>query len=115
VILNLILVPRFGVMGAAWATAASFALGLLATMALGRRVLPLPVPWEALVRCGVATAFMAAAVSALPSIGGVFELALDATVGVVVYAAVALTINAAGVRDVALRLIARRRAGKVAA
>jgi len=115
VLLNLILVPRFGVMGAAWATAASFGLGLLATMALGRRVLPLPVPWEALVRCGVAAAVMAAAVSVLPPIGGVFELALDATVGAVVYAAVALTINAAGVRDVALRLVARRRAGKVAA
>ncbi|RZJ37860.1 MAG: lipopolysaccharide biosynthesis protein, partial [Brevundimonas sp.] len=115
VILNLILVPRFGLMGAAWATAASFALGLLATMALGRRVLALPVPWEALVRCGVATAVMAVAVSLVPPLGGIVELILAAGVGVIVYAAVALTINAAGVRDVALRLIARRRAGKAPA
>ena len=115
VVLNVILVPRFGVMGAAWATAASFGLGLLATWALGRRVLPLPVPWESLVRCAVATAIMAVAVRSLPSLGGFAKLALDATVGVVVYAAAALTLNAAGVRDVALRLLERRRAGKAAA
>jgi hypothetical protein len=55
---------------------------------------------------------MAAAVSACRPSAACSELALDATVGVVVYAAVALTINAAGVRDVALRLMARRRARK---
>lgn len=112
VVLNLILVPRFGVMGAAWATAASFGLGLIATTALGRRVLPLPVPWNSLIRCGIATAAMAAVVAPLPSPGGIVELILDAGVGVVVYAAVALTLNAAGVRDVAQRLLARHRAPK---
>ena len=34
---------------------------------------------------------------------------LDATVGGLVYAAAALTLNAAGVRDVALRLLGRAR------
>jgi O-antigen/teichoic acid export membrane protein len=110
VILNLILVPRFGVMGAAWATAASFALGLIATLLIGRRVLALPIPWEALIRCAIATGIMALAVSALPAIGGFGELMLDASVGGLVYAAAALTLNAAGVRDVALRLLERFRA-----
>lgn len=110
VILNLILVPRFGVMGAAWATAASFALGLLATMLIGRRVLPLPIPWESLIRCMIATAVMALAVAALPRLGGFPELMLDASVGGLVYAAAALTLNAAGVRDVAMRLLERFRA-----
>ena len=109
VALNIVLIPRFGVLGAAWATAASFGFGLVASWALGRRVMPLPVPWETLVRCGVASALMAAAVLPLPAIGGFAELMLDATVGTVVYAAAALTLNAAGVRDLALRLIARRR------
>jgi hypothetical protein len=58
---------------------------------------------------------MAAVVSLVPPLGGILELILAAGVGVVVYAAVALTINAAGVRDVALRLLERRRAGKAAA
>lgn len=110
VVLNVILVPRFGLMGAAWATAASFALGLLATWAMGRRVMPLPVPWESLIRCAIATGLMALVVARLPSIGGFFELMLDASVGALVYAAAALTLNAAGVRDVALRLLARLRA-----
>jgi hypothetical protein len=52
---------------------------------------------------------MALVVARLPVLGGVAELALDATVGGVVYAAAALTLNAAGVRDVALRLLAERR------
>ena len=109
VVLNLILVPLYGLIGAAWATAASFALGLLATQVIGRRVLPLPIPWDSLIRCGVATGAMALVVARLPSIGGFAELMLDASVGGVVYAAVALTLNAAGVRDVALRLLARNR------
>lgn len=109
VLLNIVLIPRFGVLGAAWATAASFALGLAASILMGRRVLPLPIPWETLARCGVATAVMALAVRPLPALGGFVELMLDASVGALVYAAMALILNAAGVRDLALRLIARRK------
>lgn len=108
VILNLILVPRFGLMGAAWATAASFGLGMIATMLIGRRVVALPIPWESLARCGVATGLMALVVSGLPAFGGLGELILDAGVGAVVYAAAALILNAAGVRTVALGLLAKR-------
>ena len=115
VILNLFLIPRFGVMGAAWSTAASFGVGMLATMAMGRRVVPLPIPWDSLIRCCVAAGVMALVVSRLPALGGVAELALDATAGALVYAAMALILNASGVRDVALRLIARRRAEGAAA
>ena len=115
VVLNLLLVPRFGLMGAAWATAASFALGLIATQVIGRRVMPLPVPVDSLIRCGVATGIMALVVSQLPAIGGLVELMLDASVGAVVYAAAALTLNAAGVRDVAGRLLGRVGEGGAAA
>ena len=115
VILNLILVPRFGLMGAAWATAASFGLGMFATMLIGRRVVALPIPWESLARCVVATGIMALVVSRLPAIGGLGELILDAGVGAIVYAAAALTLNAAGVRTVALGLMAGRRLRRAAA
>ena len=43
--LNVALIPRFGLSGAMWATTASYAIGLAASWALGRRVMPLPVPW----------------------------------------------------------------------
>lgn len=104
--LNLILIPRFGVLGAAWATAASFAVGLVASMAIGRRILPLPVPWAALARCGLAAAVMALAVWFLPAIGGLPEVILDAAVGAAVYGACAFALNAAGVRDLSRRLLA---------
>lgn len=105
VALNLLLIPRFGVMGAAWATAASFALGLAVSIAMGRRILALPAPWDALVRCGLATLVMALAVSLVPASGGFLELMAKAAVGAVVYTAAVLTLNAAGVRDVARRLL----------
>ena len=109
VLLNLALIPIFGVLGAAFATAASFAIGLAASVALGRRAMPLPVPWDTLVRCGVASLAMAMVVSRLPALGGVAELGLDASVGGLTYGAAALILNAAGVRDVAQRLITARR------
>ena len=115
IVLNVLLIPRFGVMGAAWATAISFALGLAASMTIGRRILPLPVPWNALARCGLAAAVMAGAVMMLPSIGGFAELMLDAGVGVIVYGVIAYALNAAGVRDLSVRLKAFLRARRQAA
>jgi O-antigen/teichoic acid export membrane protein len=110
VILNLILIPRFGVLGAAWATAASFALGLAASILIGRTVMRLPIPWEALIRCGAACAVMAGVVSLIPAVGGPVELIAKAAIGGAVYAAVALTVNAAGVRDTGRRLLTAYRA-----
>lgn len=115
IVLNILLIPRFGVMGAAWATAISFALGLSASMTIGRRILPLPVPWNALARCGLAAAVMAAAVLLLPPIGGFAELMMDAGVGVAVYGVVAYALNAAGVRDLLRRLRGFLQARKAAA
>ena len=108
VILNLILVPMMGVMGAAIATTTSFAIGLLASIGMGRSIVQMPIPWDTLVRCGIASAAMAAAVLPLPALGGVAELILKAGVGAVVYAVVVMVLNAAGVRDLAARLIGAR-------
>lgn len=115
VILNIILIPRYGVMGAAWATAASFAISMVAARILGGRIMPLPIPWEALARCLVATLFMAIAVWFLPPIGGLAELILDAGTGGLVYAIAALTLNAAGVRDLVWRLYKSRAAKEASA
>ena len=112
VILNLILIPFYGVMGAAWATAASLGLGLTSVILIGRRVVALPIPLDSLIRIVVASVAMAAVVMVLPSPGGFVELMLDAGVGAVVYGLVAITLNAAAVRDVLVdrfrRLKARR-------
>jgi hypothetical protein len=72
--LNALLIPRFGLVGAAWGSAASYAVGAVLSAWLGRRVLVLPVPWTALARAGLASGVMAAAVLAVPAVGRLGEL-----------------------------------------
>ena len=54
IILNLALIPIMGLMGAVAATAISYGLGLLASALIGRRVMALPIPWDTLIRAGIA-------------------------------------------------------------
>ena len=105
VVLNLLLIPPLGVMGAALATALSFGVGLVASVWLGRRAIALPMPWNALVRCGVATLVMTGAVLLVPAIGGFPELAAKAAVGAAVYGLAAWLLDAAGVRGHGSRVL----------
>lgn len=109
VVLNLILIPLHGVMGAAWATAASLAIGLTSVILIGRRVVALPIPVDSLIRIGVASGAMALVVTRLPRTGGFLELMTDAGVGALVYGAVVVTLNAAGIRDVLVERMRRFR------
>lgn len=111
--LNLLLIPIYGLDGALWATLASYALGLAASLALGRRVLPLPVPWTSLAQAAFASAIMAVAVIFTPALGGLAELLLKAGVGAAVYLGLVLAIDAGGLRSRGLPLI--RRFGRGAA
>ena len=97
--LTFLLIPRFGLDGAMWATTASYGLGAFASFALGRRVMPLPIPWDTLVRCGLAAAAMAAVVRLIPAYGGVIELFAKATAGALVYGLAAFALDAAGLRS----------------
>ncbi len=108
-LLCLLLIPRFGVEGAAWATAGGFSIGLAASAVLGRGVIPLPVPWTTLGRCGLAAALMTAVVLRLPPLGGVAEVALKASTGALVYGATVLALNAGGLRRELLARLQPRR------
>ena len=99
VALCLWLIPRFGVYGAVWATTASYGVGLVAAMALGRFAQPMPLPLTALAKAAAATAIMGLAVASLPSPGGIAELALKAGLGVLVYAAAAYLLDVAELRS----------------
>ena len=105
VILTLVLIPRFGLDGAMWATTASYLVGSLASLALGRGAIALPIPWAALMRCGAAVAVMAAAVRLVPAWGGAPELFAKAAAGAVVYGACAFLFDAAGVRSRRLQMV----------
>lgn len=110
IVLNVLLIPRFGLMGAVVATAISYALGLVASAVIGRRAIALPIPWSTLARAGAASAVMAVVVSLIPDFGGLLELALKAGIGGVVYAALALALDAGGARTQAMTLVSRLRA-----
>lgn len=99
VALNLVLIPRFGLDGAMWSTAASYLLGAVAAFVLGRRAQPLPIPWNTLLRAGAATLLMSLAVIQLPAWGGPAELFGKASVGVAVYGLCAWLLDAGGVRE----------------
>jgi O-antigen/teichoic acid export membrane protein len=103
--LTFLLIPRFGLDGAMWATTASYAIGALASFAIGRRAMPLPIPWDAVFRCGLAAAVMAAAVRLVPAWGGPIELLAKAAVGMVVYGLCAFALDAAGVRSRRLDMV----------
>ncbi|WP_396593623.1 lipopolysaccharide biosynthesis protein [Brevundimonas sp. R86498] len=115
VALNLVLVPAMGVPGAAIATTASLAIGVVASIVMSRPIVAMPLPWETLIRCGAASALMAIVVITLPTPGGFVEVMLKAGLGAIVYAAAALVLNAAGVRDLARSLHGRRAASRMTA
>lgn len=60
--LNVMLVPRFGYMAAAWDTLAAYSLLLLLTWAQSRRYMRWLIPWGPLARVAMAAAGMGAAV-----------------------------------------------------
>jgi len=96
--LNLRLIPEFGLQGAAWATLVAYAAGLGLSIGLGRRVLPLPIPWRDLLRIVLATAGMVAVLLPLREMTGAVRAALQVGIGVAVYGILVLALNPGRVR-----------------
>lgn len=59
IILNLWWIPAFGLMGAAYATAAAYLLAILMSAAIGRKVFQVPVPFRDLIKIALASSIMA--------------------------------------------------------
>lgn len=102
--LNIILIPKMGLMGAAISTVLGYFIGVLASVIMARRIMPMPLPWKDVMLCSLCAATMAIAVLCLPQIGGFAELMLDAVVGALVYGVLAYGTNAGGVRDLLKRI-----------
>ena len=111
--LNLFLIPRYGLIGAVWATMAAYGFGLVLSLVIARRYFPLPLPYKALAQCGFASAVMAGVVLALPDTlstwPDIAELSVKAGVGAIVYGFTAFAINAAQCRDLIKSLIYKDR------
>jgi O-antigen/teichoic acid export membrane protein len=76
VLANLILIPRYGILGAAWANTCSYATLAMTTVGFSWRVYPIPYEWNRLLRICVAggLGYVVAATgvpSALPALAGI--------------------------------------------
>jgi O-antigen/teichoic acid export membrane protein len=106
--LNLLLIPRLGITGAAWATLAAYAVALAVSGVLGRRVLPLPVPWAGLGRIGLAVVGMLVAVMPLRGLTGGAALAGQVVVGISVYGVLLFALNPGQMRMAMVSVISKR-------
>lgn len=91
--LNLVLLPALGLMGAVYATVASYAAGLVLLILVGRRLVPLPVPAGAILRPAIAALAMVPAVRLVPDWGSWPQLFASALVGALVYAGVLILLD----------------------
>ncbi|MET0545698.1 MAG: lipopolysaccharide biosynthesis protein [Caulobacterales bacterium] len=102
--LNIVLLPRLGLLGAAIASVVGFGLATILLAVLSKKALHFPIPWPEAGKTFLAAGVMGAAVYFLPSWGGVPELALKASVGGIIYAIGALLFDIGGARGLAARL-----------
>lgn len=110
IVLNVLLIPRMGLTGAALAALIAFALGLAVSWGLGLKTLRLPVPWRELAKIAFSVAVMVAVLAVLPDWGGAPELILKSLTGVAVYAALAWLFDLNAMRAPTLRILSRLRA-----
>jgi len=92
--LNLVLVPRMGLTGAAVATATAFALMAAAALGFGRRLIGHRVRWRDVGKGVLATALMVAVIRLLPAPRGWLAILGVAALGTGVYLAGLLALRA---------------------
>jgi O-antigen/teichoic acid export membrane protein len=102
IILNILLLPTLGLMGAVYATVASYGLGIVLLGAVGRRHVALPVPIGEIIKVGLASFAMWPVISVLPDWGSWPELLVKAAAGGLTYLSVALALNAGNARTMLL-------------
>jgi len=106
--LNLILVPRIGIIGAAIATLASYSGTALALRIAGRRLLPVPLPWLTFLRAGIAAGIMYLVIQHVLPGHRLLTVAVRIVVGAPIYVVVMVLIDA-DARAMMQRPIARLR------
>ncbi len=99
IVLALVLIPRFDLMGAVYATIGAYLIGLLALGLVSRRHILFPLPIVDSVKIGLAALAMWPALHFLPHWGGWPELIIKCVIGGMVYGVVALLLDAGGARS----------------
>lgn len=109
-LLNLWLIPRYGLLGAAYSTLIAYAAALGGGWWLGNRVFTLPLPLGETVKVAFATLVMALALLPTLPLSGSLALVGQISLGVVVYVTALLLLNVAGCRRIFIRLLSRAKA-----
>ncbi len=99
VALNLVLIPRFGLLGAVYATVCAYSVGLTMSALLGKRLFKLP-PFAPILLRSISIALVTAAAASLgPALDdGLVGLGIGLTCGLTAAIATAFAINLAGLR-----------------
>lgn len=97
-VLNLLLIPHWGMSGAAWATIAAYATGLILSVWQGRRWFPLELPRKALSGIMLATLLMSLALYLLHNKIGIGWLVIQLLTGICIYAASLFVMDTGGIR-----------------
>lgn len=109
-ILGLALVVEYGAVGAAYATVAAYALGLVASWAVGRAAFVLPFPALDLGKIILASAVMVGGLALVPTLAPLPGVTLKVSLGLCIYAAMALLLDIGDLRQRLLALPAAARA-----
>ena len=107
-ILNIVLIPKVGLMGAVYATVISYGLAVLLLGAVGRRLLCLPVPMHEVFKVGFAALCMWPVIHILPDLGSWLELFMKVILGGAVYILVAVLLDAGGARGLITAWLKRK-------
>ena len=93
VLLNLVLIPRYGIAGAAIASASAHTLSLATTIVVGRRYLALPFPLVMFSKAVVATGVMVSIIYFLPELQHPWDTVVRIIVGAATYGTVMFVLN----------------------
>lgn len=98
VLLNVVLIPRWGAVGAAAATLVAFLFALAGSWLLSRRYLRIPLYTKDMTKIVLGCFVLAIVLAVLPSAEGWLQLAAAIIVGALVYSVVVVALDAAGSR-----------------
>jgi O-antigen/teichoic acid export membrane protein len=105
---NLLVIPRWGIEGAAVVSAGAYVLSIVLTIVIGRRHFVLPLPIASTARAAVACVAMAAVLWPFRANVGPAALTVQIAGAVALYAAVLIATNFIGLRDSLVERFVRR-------
>ncbi|MCA1060806.1 oligosaccharide flippase family protein [Rossellomorea aquimaris] len=99
VLLNLLLIPKYGIFGSAYATIISYILSVLLSAWIGKRIFPLTFPIKEVGKIIIATGIMGITIWPALSLNGISGFIAQIIIGMIVYTIVILILNVSNFRN----------------